>query len=131
MGKLNRAKTPRLASSLNFYEKLALLFSAGGTLLAGLDLQVWIALTVALSTSLSNIVSYQMLQQRLMSHNTAIRELQNQVIWINSLSIVQRRTKEVKRLCVGTCETAVLDTVQAWTGMTARPPDGQTKEGGE
>ena len=71
-----------------------------------------------------------MLAARNMSHGAAIRDLSNQVLKMNSLSIVQRRTRAVKSMCVETCEMAVLETVMAWTGMSARPSE-QGPEGGE
>jgi hypothetical protein len=110
-----------LASRLSNLKMLVILIGGCGTLLAAMDQPRWVAVTVAITTIIMNIMQHEMLQQRLTSTNSAIRELQNNKILMDSLSIVSKRTQEMKTLCVSQVETAMIETTTAWTGMTARP----------
>eukprot|EP00746_Dinoflagellata_sp_MGD_P163095 gnl/MRDRNA2_/MRDRNA2_90964_c0_seq1.p1 gnl/MRDRNA2_/MRDRNA2_90964_c0~~gnl/MRDRNA2_/MRDRNA2_90964_c0_seq1.p1 ORF type:complete len:1135 (-),score=217.83 gnl/MRDRNA2_/MRDRNA2_90964_c0_seq1:81-3485(-) len=112
---------PPLSKRLSNLEMGVILVGAIGTLLAALDKARWVAISVAIGTSVVNIMQHEMLVQRLSSTNSALRELSNNQILMDSLSIVSKRTQEMKGCCVNTVETAVLETVTAWTGMTARP----------
>jgi hypothetical protein len=112
---------PPLAKKLSDLETLVILIGAVGTLLAALDQARWVALTVAIGTSVTNVIQHEMLQQRLHSTNSSLREIHANQIRMDSLSIVSKRTQDMKGRCVDAVETAVLETVTAWTGMTARP----------
>jgi hypothetical protein len=78
-----------------------------------------------------NVMQHEMLQQRLSSTNSAIRELRNIKVHMDSLSIVSKRTQEMKTLCVNTVETAILETTTTWTGISARPTAVAEGGGGE
>jgi hypothetical protein len=119
--KLVEAQALPLAKRLSDLEMVVMVVGAVGTLLAALDQSRWIAITVAFGTLVLNVIQHEMLQQRVHSINSATRELNNNQIHMDSLSIVSKRTRETKGYCVSQVETAILDTVQAWTGMTARP----------
>jgi len=119
--KLLEAKAPPLAKRLSDLEMVVMLVGAVGTLLAALGQSRWIAITVAFGTLVINVMQHEMLQQRVHSTNSASRELNNIQIHMDSLSIVSKRSREMKGYCVSQVETAILDTVSAWTGMTARP----------
>lgn len=112
---------PPLAKRLSRLETYVVLIGAVGTLLAAIDQPRWVALSVAVGTAIVNVEKHEMLQQRLHSTNSALRELNNNQILMDSLSIVSKRTQEMKGRCVNVVETAILETVAAWTGMTARP----------
>jgi len=58
-----------------------------------------------------------MLQPRLLAHNAAIRDLSAMKTYMESLSIVLKRSQERKTLCVSTVERCFLDTITAWTGV--------------
>eukprot|EP00746_Dinoflagellata_sp_MGD_P142839 gnl/MRDRNA2_/MRDRNA2_75748_c0_seq1.p1 gnl/MRDRNA2_/MRDRNA2_75748_c0~~gnl/MRDRNA2_/MRDRNA2_75748_c0_seq1.p1 ORF type:complete len:1059 (+),score=185.89 gnl/MRDRNA2_/MRDRNA2_75748_c0_seq1:157-3333(+) len=113
--------SPPLAKRLANLETMVIVTGALGTLLAALEQPRWVAVTVAAVTSMMNITEHEMLQQRLSSTNNAMRELTDNKIVMESLSIVAKRTQEMKTLCVGTVETAMLETTTSWTGMSARP----------
>lgn len=119
--KLCEDTCPPLAKKLSDYEMLVILSGATGTLLSALGFTRWVAVTVSFATVLMNIIQHQCLHQRLSSFNTALRELNNTKILMDSLSIVSKRTQEMKTLCVGTVENAMLETTTAWTGVSARP----------
>jgi hypothetical protein len=110
-----------LAKRLSDFEMLIIIIGGVGTLLSALDMPRWVAVTVAAVTCLMNITQHEKYQQRLDSTNSALRDLNNSKILMDSLSIVSRRTQEMKTLSVNTVETAILETTTAWTGMSARP----------
>lgn len=119
--KLLESTAPPLAAKLSNLEMMIIVVGTIGTLLAALDKARWVAITVAAGTSTMNVMQHGMYQQRLASTNSALRELNNNQILMDSLSIVSKRTQEMKGRCVNVVETAILETVSAWTGMTARP----------
>eukprot|EP00747_Dinoflagellata_sp_TGD_P114568 gnl/TRDRNA2_/TRDRNA2_171955_c5_seq15.p1 gnl/TRDRNA2_/TRDRNA2_171955_c5~~gnl/TRDRNA2_/TRDRNA2_171955_c5_seq15.p1 ORF type:complete len:210 (-),score=33.92 gnl/TRDRNA2_/TRDRNA2_171955_c5_seq15:107-736(-) len=115
------AKSPPLAGSLSRYELLSIAFASLGTLLAAINLMTWIAVTVVLGSTVANIVQHKMLRPQLSSYNTAIRNLKGMRTMMESLSLVQRRTRAVKALCVGTVEDALMLPVFSQTDMSALP----------
>jgi len=119
--KLCQSTSRPIAKRVSDFEMVLILIGAGGTLLSALDQPRWVAVTVAGATCLMNVMQHQMLQQRLSSTNSALRELSNCKILMDSLSVVSKRTHEMKTICVNTVETAILETTTAWTGMSARP----------
>jgi hypothetical protein len=126
---LCEAACPGLAKRLGNLEMLIIFAGAAGTLISALGYPRWVALTVSAASVLMNVMQHEMLQQRLSSCNSAIRELRNMKVHMDSLSIVSKRTQEMKTLCVNTVETAVLETTTSWTGISARP-SAQVAEGG-
>eukprot|EP00746_Dinoflagellata_sp_MGD_P150602 gnl/MRDRNA2_/MRDRNA2_82436_c0_seq8.p1 gnl/MRDRNA2_/MRDRNA2_82436_c0~~gnl/MRDRNA2_/MRDRNA2_82436_c0_seq8.p1 ORF type:complete len:1111 (+),score=210.70 gnl/MRDRNA2_/MRDRNA2_82436_c0_seq8:86-3418(+) len=129
--KLCASNTSPLAKSLSRFQMALIILGGVGTLLSALDKPRWVAVTVAAATCLMNIMQHEKLQQRLDSTNSAVRDLNNNHILMNSLSIVSRRTQEIKTLCVNTVETAILETTTTWTGMSARPSVQVTESGKE
>jgi hypothetical protein len=119
--KLCVSNTSPLAKKLSHFQMALIILGGFGTLLSAIDKPRWVAVTVAAATCLMNIMQHEKLQQRLDSTNSAVRDLNNNHILMNSLSIVSRRTQEIKTLCVNTVETATLETTTTWTGMSARP----------
>lgn len=101
------------------------------TLLTALDYKVWLSWMVILITVCSNILQYQMVQQRLNSHNGAIHNLQGVEAFMAGLSVVQRRTQKTKAMCVTMTETVVLETVQAWAGITAKVANSASSNEGD
>lgn len=114
------ASTP-IAKRLSNLEMLVILVGAVGTLLAAFDKSRWVAITVACGTLVTNVMQHEMLQQRLHAINSASRQLMGNQVHMDSLSIVSKRTQKMKGDCVGTVEAAILETVSAWTGMSAKP----------
>merc|ERR1719316_2194794 len=119
--RLCESRCPHLAKMLSNLELLVILIGALGTLLAAIDNVRWVAVTVAASTSTMNIMQQEKYQERLASTNNAVRELRNNNMMMDSLSIVMKRTQEMKTICVGTVEAAILETTTSWTGLSVRP----------
>jgi len=118
MIRISKKKTPALASTLSRYETLVMVMNSVATLLAAVDLKAWVALMVILITVVSNLLQYQMVQHRLASHNGVVRDLEGMHTFLVGQSVVQRRTQKMKATCVDMTEKAVLETVQAWTGLS-------------
>lgn len=114
----SQQQTPQLARLLNWFELLGIIFTSIGALLVVLKKNLWVTFSVSLATGFSNIMQHQMLQPRMGSHNSAIQILQAQITFLDSLSIVQRRTLRVKTQCVMVTEMAVLHTITVWTGVS-------------
>jgi hypothetical protein len=128
---LCEAACPGLSKRLSDLEILVIFAGATGTIISALGYPRWVALTVAIATVIMNVMQHEMLQQRLSSTNSAIRELRNIKVHMDSLSIVSKRTQEMKTLCVNTVETAILETTTTWTGISARPTAVAEGGGGE
>lgn len=114
----SQQQTPHLARLLKRFELLGIIFTSTGTLLVILNMNLWVAFTVSLAAAFSNVMQHQMLQPRVASHNSALKDLQALKTFLDSLSIVQRRTRRVKTQCVMVTEMAVLNTISVWTGLT-------------
>lgn len=108
---------------------IALILSTAGTLLAGVNQPVWVALTVTLGTVVANAAQHMGFEARLQSTSAAARDVRNTLIWVESLSTVQRRTRAVRTRAVSVVEGAVLNIATAWTGTASRPTEeGEVKE---
>eukprot|EP00747_Dinoflagellata_sp_TGD_P114580 gnl/TRDRNA2_/TRDRNA2_171955_c5_seq28.p1 gnl/TRDRNA2_/TRDRNA2_171955_c5~~gnl/TRDRNA2_/TRDRNA2_171955_c5_seq28.p1 ORF type:complete len:360 (-),score=65.28 gnl/TRDRNA2_/TRDRNA2_171955_c5_seq28:61-1140(-) len=115
------SRSPGLAGALSRYELLAIVVASTGTLLAAINLATWVALTVTLGSTVTNVVQHKLLRPQLSSYNTAIRNLKGMQNMMDSLSVVNRRTRAVKGLCVGTVEDALILPVFSQTDMSALP----------
>jgi hypothetical protein len=116
---LSKKRTPKLASKLSRFETLTMALNAVATLLTALDQKTWVVLVVILITVVSNMLQYQLVQQRLASHNGVVRDVDGLQTYLAGLSIIQLRTRRVKAMCVDLVEDAIMETVQAWTGLSA------------
>jgi hypothetical protein len=120
-----------LAKRLEILEMVVIFAGAAGTFISAVGYGRFVALTVSFVSVVMNVMQHEMLQQRLASTNSAIRELRNMKFQMDSLSIVSKRTQEMKTLCVDTVETAILETTTTWTGISARPTAVAEGGGGE
>mmetsp|Transcript_49993 Transcript_49993/g.89748 ORF Transcript_49993/g.89748 Transcript_49993/m.89748 type:complete len:1089 (+) Transcript_49993:33-3299(+) len=112
-----KKKTPVLSCSLTLFETLLVLLNSFATFLTAVDLKVWVSMTVILVTATQNTLQHQLIQQRLTAENDAIRCLDAIAALMAGQSVIQRRTRKMKGLCVHTVESAVLATSTAWTGV--------------
>jgi len=87
----------------------------------------WVAFTATLFTIVGSVKEYLKLQELLTSTNAGVRDLKNTAIWWDSLSVVERRTRESRTRAVSVTEQALLDVVRAWTATSARV--GSSEEG--
>jgi hypothetical protein len=76
----------------------------------------------------SNFIQYNCLSPRLSSLNNAIRDLRNAMILMDSLSVVEKRTTEKKTFAVQLVESAVLNSITSWSGVSVRSPGGDKED---
>jgi len=119
-----------LSAWLMRLETAVILVTAFGTLLAGVERHAWIALTVSFAGVIANITQYKCLQSRLSATNAAISDLRTVMISMDSLSIVEKRTTGKKTYCVAIVESAIFNTITAWTGAGVSAQDGESAEEG-
>ena len=62
---------------------------------------------------------------QLAATNRALEECHNLLIYFDSLSLVQRKTRKVKLQCANTVENAVLNIISAQTGVSPALPSEQ------
>merc|ERR1711959_491272 len=108
---------PRLSRRAGYVKVITLVLSTLGTLLAGVSQQIWVALTVALGTAVANAA-------QLSSTTAAQRDVKNTLVWLDSLSTVQRRTRAVRTRALNVVESAMFNIATAYTGTATRPTEG-------
>eukprot|EP00931_Biecheleriopsis_adriatica_P113053 TRINITY_DN8797_c0_g1_i2.p1 TRINITY_DN8797_c0_g1~~TRINITY_DN8797_c0_g1_i2.p1 ORF type:complete len:1095 (-),score=224.92 TRINITY_DN8797_c0_g1_i2:92-3376(-) len=123
---VSKKKTPQLANTLSRFEIAILAMNAAVAFIAAMKYSDWVAVVVLLLTAVANLLQYQLINQRLTSHNSAIKELESLNTFLSSLSIVQRRMHTVKNMAVSVAESASLETVQAWTGISSSATNRKT-----
>eukprot|EP00931_Biecheleriopsis_adriatica_P113052 TRINITY_DN8797_c0_g1_i1.p1 TRINITY_DN8797_c0_g1~~TRINITY_DN8797_c0_g1_i1.p1 ORF type:complete len:1113 (-),score=238.73 TRINITY_DN8797_c0_g1_i1:92-3430(-) len=123
---MSKRKTPQLANTLSRFEITILAMNAATAFIAAMNYTDWVAVVVLLLTAISNLLQYKLINQRLTSHNSAIKELESLNTFLSSLSIVQRRMHTVKNMAVSVAESASLETVQAWTGISSSATNRKT-----
>ena len=109
---------PQLARKLQVLEILVFLANSAGAILAlivvgTISLANFVAVSVAIASTLSSIIEFHNLQARVTATNGALREMHNLLVWWAALSMVDRRTSYTKHRVVSTLERCMLLTVAA------------------
>ena len=78
-----------------------------------ISLANFVAVSVAIASTLSSIIEFHNLQARVTATNGALRETHNLLVWWAGLSMVDRRTSYTKQRVVSTLERCMLLTVAA------------------
>jgi hypothetical protein len=105
----------KLAWRLQILDVLGFIFNAAGAIFAMAQFSEWISLSVTVCAVLSAMTEFTQLRDQVVSCNLALQDLQRQIMWWDSLSVVRRRTPMVKAQIVGTVERAFKDIVDAHT----------------
>mmetsp|Transcript_118232 Transcript_118232/g.376908 ORF Transcript_118232/g.376908 Transcript_118232/m.376908 type:complete len:561 (+) Transcript_118232:289-1971(+) len=102
---------------VNFWLRVAVFVSSSSTtIVVAFGLAQWAPVAMSLSTTLA-AASYNMnLAARLSGLNQLITTLRNNLIFWNSITIVEKRMPHVRTHILSTTEQAVLAMVAAWTG---------------
>jgi hypothetical protein len=118
---LNRfeSRAPVIAMRLRCTEILITLLTTSGTVLAALELEVFVALVLFLAGMITNIRDHYRYTARLGSINQAVRELRSLQMQIDGQTIVTRRSRLSKSHVVSSTEAAVMQTIAAETGVVA------------
>ncbi|GMH71919.1 hypothetical protein TL16_g05779 [Triparma laevis f. inornata] len=129
--------TPVISDQLSFLEITVFLLTSSGAVLAvpGVELGSWVAITVAMATAVTSYLEYFQLRVERDTRNNSLAEFQNLVTWWESLSIIDKRTKQSKEKAVSTIENGVLLLVERRAGAAfgggGGEDEGDGGEGGE
>jgi hypothetical protein len=101
-----------------FYQILIFLCTLGSAVLSLFGLTNWMPLTVALYSVLRGTIDYLQIPLQLQKTNTALSTIQNQTIWWQSLTMLAKRTTDVKEHLVTTVENAINQEHASYIDMT-------------
>ena len=104
-----------LSRKVQLYDILGLLVNALGAVLAALDFTEWVTLTVAIVATLAAIIDFTQLRNHVIANNLALRDLQNMMVWWDSLPLTSRRNIVTTSQVVDITERGVMQVVDAYT----------------
>jgi len=122
---------PALAKQLTILEVLALLSNAVGGVLSILGYAQWVSVAVAAGIVFASLQDYYSLPAQVTASNEATAELHAMLSWWDSLSLVQRKTRDTKQKCAELAEGAILKPIGAKTGSAAKGGGCACEEGDE
>jgi hypothetical protein len=105
----------KLAWRLQAIDLLSFLLNSLGTVLAACGLTEFVSLSVALVFVLNSIIEFSKLRDEVVSSNLALRDMQSILVDWDSLSMVKRRSPDVKAKIVDATEESLIAVVVAHT----------------
>ena len=102
-----RRKTDELEKQLHRLQWIIYLAGAAGTLLVAIDLELWIALTTTIATSLTTFLQYQKVEEKLMRYNQTATDLMNVQNWWMALSPEEQANPDNIDKLVGQSEMTI------------------------
>ena len=111
-------------------EHVAMIMNSTGAVLALFNGE-YIAITVAVASVSMAFLDYFYIPSQLAATNKALEDCHNLLLYWDSLSLVQRKTRAVKSKVCSTVEGAVLGLCQARTGVSSALPTEGDDGGGE
>ena len=109
-----RVKTRNLASQLSAMQVLILIAGGAGTLLAAIQLDVWVALATAIVTALTTKVQTDQAETSLVQYNQALASLKNIEAWWKALSSWEKGRRNNIDLLVDQTEKALEAETAGW-----------------
>lgn len=109
-----RRKTAKLENQLHRLQWIIYLAGAAGTLLVALELELWIALTTTIATSLTTFLQYQKVEEKLMRYNQTATDLMNVQNWWMALSAEEQANPDKIDKLVGQTETTIHSEHATW-----------------
>ena len=126
-------RAPVMSRRGNLCEAAGLLANTTGAIFAVLALSSWISATVAVASVSGQLADYFYMGMQLGETNRALADCHALLNWWDSLSLVQRKTRRVKRKCALVVEGAFLTLCSARTAVSSKLPseggDGDAEEG--
>jgi len=124
-------QTPVIANKLSALEITVFVLTSAGAILAipGIDMGSWVAITVAMSTAVTSYIEFFQLRIERDTRNSSLTEFQNLQTWWESLSIIDKRTKQSKEKALGTIEGGIMTLCERRSGAAFSADD--TEEGSE
>jgi len=121
-------RAPTMSRRFNALEGLGLIANTSGAVLAIIELADWVAITVAIASVSMALNDYFYIPSQLAATNRAVQDLHNLLVWWDSLSLVQRKTRAVKLRCASTVEGAVLALCASRTAVSPALPNEQVED---
>jgi hypothetical protein len=90
----------------------------------------FIAITVAVASLCMALGDYFYIPAQLGATNSALEKVHNMLVWWDSLSLVQRKTRSTKKQANAIIETAILEVVSARTAVAFTLPGEKDEEEG-
>jgi hypothetical protein len=109
-----RRKTVKLEKRLKVIQWTIFVLGGLGTLLAAIQLQVWIALTTAIGAALATFLSYQQTENTLMKYNQAATDLDNVKSWWTALPAEEQARPETVTTLVDHTEKVLESELDGW-----------------
>jgi len=113
------AKSPKhnlYLRALNLISALLNAVIVGMAVPRDLNIGHWLTACVSCKVLVLNVIDYKNYAVQLRALNSGVKELQNLLTWWESLSVIDRRTRQAKTQAVVTVEQAVLKAFTARTG---------------
>uniref|UniRef100_A0A7S3X487 SMODS and SLOG-associating 2TM effector domain-containing protein n=3 Tax=Emiliania huxleyi TaxID=2903 RepID=A0A7S3X487_EMIHU len=107
---------PKLSKVLQLLELLAILSTSSAAILGIFRLPDWVALPIAISTFFSALIAYFNLYQRTAVCNAAVKDLHGLLTKWEGLSLVNRRTRQMKAEAVDITESSYIAVIIAKCG---------------
>ena len=107
-------KTRKLERNLMLLQWATYLIGGLGTLLAALGLELWIALTTAIATSIATYLEYRQVENTLQKYNQAAIDLANVRSWWIALSTAEQARQSNIDLLVGHTERILQSEFTGW-----------------
>merc|ERR1712232_1183071 len=109
---------PKLAWRFQMLERFSLFLNAvvvGFAVPRDINISHWLTLCVSTKVLVMNVIEYAAYNMRLTALNSGVKDMQNLLTWWESLSVIDRRTREAKTQAVVTVEQAML---KVWLSRT-------------
>ena len=129
-------QTPHISDKLSALEITVFILTSAGAVLAvpGINLGSWVAISVAMSTAVTSYIEYFQLRIERDTRNNSLSDFQNLMTWWESLSIIDKRTKQSKEKALLCIEGGVLILVErragaAFSNSGEAGDDGESEDG--
>ncbi len=109
-------QTPVISRHLSLLEITTFVLTSAGAVFAVAHLGSWVAITVAASTAVTQTIEFYQFKVERDTRNASLAEFQNLLTWWESLSIIDKRTRQSKEKAVSTIENGALLLVERRSG---------------
>ena len=131
LGDYFEQRAPKVATRTFMVDLVNMIMNTTSAVLGVLNLGTWAPVTVVMANTVMAIQDYYYIPSQLSAVNRALEDTHNLIIYWDSLSLVQRKTRKCKLRCTTTVEGAVLAIVSSMTGVDPRLPSEQGGGGEE
>jgi hypothetical protein len=109
-----RNRTKKFEKKLKLLNRLIYIIGGFGTLLAAMELQLWVAMTTTLAGTITTYLQYRQVESTLMIYNQAETNLSNIKLWWTALPDEKKSSVDILKALVENTETALQDELSGW-----------------